>query len=265
MQIVVIWVLDLDGVVWLGETPIPGSLAAIERLRSTEERVLFLTNNSSLTVAAYLEKMATMGLHCEPEDLCTAAQAGAALVEPHETILVCGGPGASEAVEARGAKAVRELEPGIDAVMVGWHRDFDFGRLTAAFRAVHAGARLIGTNDDPTYPTADGPLPGGGSIVAAVAYASGVTPIFGGKPNEPAARLVFERLGWGEDPPTEKRQTIIMVGDRPSTDGGIARRLGGAFGLVLSGVTHLSDLPVEPTPDFVARDLAALVRDRLGD
>jgi HAD superfamily hydrolase (TIGR01450 family) len=259
-----IWVLDLDGVVWLGETPIPHSMEAIERLRATEERVLFLTNNSSLTVASYLQKMKTMGLLCDPDDLCTAAQAGAALVSPGETVLVCGGPGASEAVETRGARAVRELEPGIDAVMVGWHKDFDFGRLTAAFRAVHAGARLIGTNDDPTYPTADGPLPGGGSIVAAVAYASGVTPVFGGKPNEPAARLVFQRLGWGENPSAEQRRSIIMVGDRPSTDGGMARRLGGAFGLVLSGVTHPSDLPVEPHPDFVANDLATLVRDRLG-
>jgi HAD superfamily hydrolase (TIGR01450 family) len=255
-----VWVLDLDGVVWLGETPIPGSLGAIGALRKSVDRVLFLTNNSSMTVAAYLDKMAGLGLHCEPEDLCTAAQAGAALVEAGETVLVCGGPGTTEAVEARGARAVRELEPGIDAVLVGWHRDFDFSRLTAAFRAVHQGARLIGTNDDPTYPTADGPLPGGGSIVAAVAYASGVQPVFGGKPNEPAAQLVFERLGWGPNPSVRQRQSITMVGDRPSTDGGMARRLGGNFGLVLSGVTSEADLPVEPNPDFVAADLATLVR-----
>jgi HAD superfamily hydrolase (TIGR01450 family) len=256
-----IWVLDLDGVVWLGDTPIPGSLAAIDRLRATSERVLFLTNNSSLTVEAYIEKMAGIGLRCEPGDLCTAAQAGAALVEPGETVLVCGGPGTTQAVEARGARAVRDVEPGIDAVMVGWHRDFDFGRLTAAFRAVHQGARLIGTNDDPTYPTADGPLPGGGSIVAAVAYASGVTPLFGGKPNEPAAQLVFERLGWPASPSIELRRTITMVGDRPSTDGGMARRLGGRFALVLSGVTQLADLPVTPAPDVVADNLSDLVHN----
>jgi glycerol-1-phosphatase len=256
-----VWILDLDGVVWLGETLIPGSLDAIASLRKVSDRLLFLTNNSSMTVGAYLAKMAGLGLYCEPDDLCTAAQAGAALVRAGETVLVCGGPGTTEAVEARGARAVRDLEPGIDAVIVGWHRDFDFNRLTAAFRAVNQGARLIGTNDDPTYPTADGPLPGGGSIVAAVAYASGALPTFGGKPNEPAAQLVFERLGWGTNPTAQQRRTITMVGDRPSTDGGMARRLGGNFGLVLSGVTSEADLPVEPHPDFVAADLATLVRN----
>ncbi len=255
-----IWVLDLDGVVWLGDTPISGSLDAISALRSTADRVLFLTNNSSMTVAAYLEKMAAMGLSCDPQDLCTAAQAGAALIHDGEKVLVCGGPGVVEAIEARGATAVRDHEPGLDAVVVGWHQDFDFGRLTAAFRAVHAGARLIGTNDDPTYPTADGPLPGGGSIVAAVAYASGATPIYGGKPNEPAAQLIFERLGWGRNPEPALRSTIMMVGDRPSTDGGMARRLGGRFALVLSGVVTAADLPVEPSPDEIADDLAGLVQ-----
>ena len=257
-----IWVLDLDGVVWLADTPIPGSLEAISILRSRAERVLFLTNNSSMTVAAYLDKMATMGLQCDSEDLCTAAQAGAALVHAGEKVLVCAGPGVVEAIEARGALAVRENEPGVDAVVVGWHRDFDFARLTEAFRAVHAGARLIGTNDDPTYPTGDGPLPGGGSIVAAVAYASGATPTYGGKPNEPAAQLIFERLGWGPNPDATRRASITMVGDRPSTDGGMARRLGGHFGLVLSGVVGLADLPVDPAPDFIAADLARLVQER---
>ena len=83
---------------------------------------------------------------------------------------MCAGPGVDEALRARGVTTVREGRA--DAVVVGWHTDFDYARLTAAFRAVHAGARLIGTNDDPTYPTPDGLLPGGGSILAAVATAA---------------------------------------------------------------------------------------------
>lgn len=257
------WVLDLDGVVWLGDSPIAGSIDAIRTLRRAGEQVLFLTNNSSMTVGAYLAKMGSLGLECAPSELCTAAQAASLLVDPDEVVLVCGGPGIVEAVAQRGARVVSEPTHDVTAVVAGWHRDFDFSRLTAAFRAVHHGARLIGTNDDPTYPSADGPLPGGGSIVAAIAYAGGVTPQFGGKPNEPAARLVFERLGWSANPTPSQRAMITMVGDRPSTDGGMARRLGGRFGLVLSGVVSERDLPVEPAPDLIAQDLAALIEGRL--
>lgn len=260
------WLLDLDGVVWRGDTPIAGSIEAIGRLRAARRRVLFMTNNSSLTVAGYAEKMSAMGLTTPPEDLCTSAQATALLVEAGETALVCGGPGVTEALEARGVRCVREPEPAVTAVVVGWHRDFDFSRLTAAFQAVRDGARLIGTNDDPTYPTAGGgELPGGGCLVAAVAYASGAIPTYGGKPHEPAAQLVFARLGLTADPSETERGTLLMVGDRPSTDGGMATTLRSRFALVLSGVTGAGDLPVHPVPDVVAADLYDLVDAALRD
>jgi HAD superfamily hydrolase (TIGR01450 family) len=254
------WILDLDGVVWLGDSVVSGSPQAIEELRIRGERVLFLTNNSSSTVSGYLAKMEQMGVRCAAEDLCTSAQAAALLVEPDEVALVCGGEGIVEALTARGVRCVRDPEPSVTVVVAGWHRDFDFSRLTAAFHAVAQGARLVGTNDDPTYPTASGPLPGGGSIVAAIAYASGATPIFAGKPNEAAAKLVFDRLGMGENPSASDRSSLWMVGDRPTTDGEMATTIGGKFGLVLSGVTTAKDLPVTPTPTLVADNLLGLVR-----
>jgi 4-nitrophenyl phosphatase len=249
----VTWLLDLDGVVWLAEDPIPGSAEAIARLRGElGQRVVFLTNNSSATVAEYLAKLERCGVPTAPSDLLTSAQAAAALVEPGETALVCAGPGVEEALQQRGVSTIREGKA--DAVVVGWHRDFDFGRLTAAFDAVHAGARLIGTNDDATYPTPAGPLPGGGSILAAVAYASGATPTVAGKPFAAMADLLRKRV---DDPE-------IMVGDRPSTDGRFAERIGVPFGLVLSGVTSPQAPPTEPAPARVAADLAALVAQAYG-
>lgn len=246
------WLLDLDGVVWLAEDPIAGSADAIARLRDRGERVVFLTNNSSATVADYLAKLERCGVPTAADDLITSAQAAASLVEPGETALVCAGPGVDEALRARGVSTVREGPA--DAVVVGWHRDFDFSRLTAAFDAVTGGARLIGTNDDATYPTPTGPLPGGGSILAAVAYASGVEPVVAGKPFTPIVELLHERVEGAE----------IMVGDRPTTDGLLAHRLGIDFGLVLSGVTSADAIPTEPPTAFVAEDLAALVDQRYG-
>jgi HAD superfamily hydrolase (TIGR01450 family) len=254
----VTWVLDLDGVVWLADRPIPGSAEAVGRLRARGERVAVVTNNSAMTVADYLAKLERLGVPTEADDLVTSAQVAAQLVDAGERVLVCGGAGVSEALRARGAELINAGDisaatpPGaVDAVVVGWTRAFDYDLLTAAMRAVRSGARLIGTNDDATYPTPDGVLPGGGSLVAAVSYASGLEATVAGKPYPAMVAAVRERVG-----PVD-----VMVGDRPSTDGLLARRLGARFALVLSGVTRRDDLPVDPEPDMVADDLAALVSD----
>jgi HAD superfamily hydrolase (TIGR01450 family) len=242
----VTWVLDLDGVVWLSDEPIAGAAEAVARLRERGERVLFATNNSSVRLADQEVKLERFGIPARG-DVVTSAMAAARLVEPGERALVAGGPGIVEALEARGATPVREGDA--DAVVVGFHRDFDYEGLRIAVRALQRGARLIATNDDATYPTPDGPIPGGGAIVAAVAYASGVRPVVAGKPHEPMAALIRAIGG----------PTGTMVGDRPETDGAFAQALGYAFALVLTGVTKRSDLPVEPAPDEVAASLAELV------
>jgi HAD superfamily hydrolase (TIGR01450 family) len=241
------WALDLDGVVWLAEQPIAGAAEAVARLRARGERVVFLTNNSAPTVEDYARKLAGMGMPTDADDVLTSAQAAARLLSPGDTALACAGPGVVEALEQRGVHVVRDGDA--DAVVVGWHRDFDFARLTAATRAVRNGARLIGTNDDATYPTPDGLLPGGGALLAAVATASGAMPTVAGKPHEAMVALVAERVGRIE----------VVVGDRPATDGLFARQVGARFALVLSGVTSAADLPVVPEPDEVAPALGTLV------
>ena len=251
------WILDLDGVVWLGAEPIPGAVDAIRQLRAAGARVVFLTNNSSATLGDYVAKLEGLGISADARDVLTSAQSAARLLEPGTTALVCAGPGVDEALRARGVATVRDGRA--DAVVVGWHTDFDYSRLTAAFRAVHAGARLIGTNDDATYPTPDGLLPGGGSILAAVATAAGVVPEIAGKPYAPMAALVRERVAHDEAQ-SDGAGRSVLVGDRVSTDGLMAARLQLPFALVLTGVTTAADLPVTPAPAFVADDLATLVR-----
>jgi 4-nitrophenyl phosphatase len=243
------WALDLDGVVWLDEQPIDGSAEAVARLRAAGERVVFCTNLSSRPVVEMEAKLERHGIPAEG-DVLTSAMAAAGLVEPGERVLVCAGAGVVEAVEARGAEAVRD--GAADAVIVGLHFDFDYDRLRAASAAVRAGARLIGTNADPTYPTAEGLLPGGGAILAAVATASGVEPVVAGKPHGPMADLVHDRLGDGG----------TVVGDRADTDGLLAHRLGYRFVLVESGSTPPGTAP-DGDVDLVAPDLASAVEQLL--
>jgi glycerol 3-phosphatase-2 len=248
--------LDLDGVVWLADRPIPGSSDAVRRLRDAGERVVVVTNNSSLTLAQYLDKLERMGVPTAAEDLITSAQVAAGLVDAGSRALVVGGDGIREALSGRGVEVVDVTSgpaPAVDTVVVGWTRAFDYDVLTRAMLAVRGGARLLGTNHDPTLPTPDGVLPGGGTLATAIAYASGVDPVFAGKPNQPTVDAARERFGSIE----------VMVGDQPSTDGVLARRLGATWALVLTGVTRESDLPVDPVPDVVAPSLAELVASRI--
>lgn len=239
---------DLDGVVWLAHRPIPGSVAAIARLRDAGHRVLFVTNNSASRLEEQERVLGSIGIPAAG-DVLTSAMAAAHLLRPGERALVCGGDGVVQALEARGVEVCADGDA--DAVVVGWHRSFDYDALTRATRAVLRGARLIGTNDDATYPTPDGPIPGGGSILAAVRTASGVEPVIAGKPYEPMARLVRAEVG------EAAARRAVMVGDRPSTDGWFARTLGCRYAHVWSGVTA-PGTTFEPHPDLVAADLAGV-------
>jgi len=249
--------VDLDGVVWRAEEPIAGAAAALARLVGAGHRVAYFTNNSFPTVADNLAKLGEMGVTTTRERLLNSAQAAARLGAAGERALVVGGGGIVEALEERGLSAVTCDGPGasagFDLVVVGIDPAFDYGRLARAMAAVGAGARLVGTNSDATYPTPSGEVPGGGSILAAVAAASRRAPVVAGKPNESAAELVRDRLG----------QVDLMIGDRLSTDGAFARRLGAGFGLVLSGVTPADHPPIDPAPALEAEDLAHLADELL--
>ena len=251
-----VWILDLDGVVWLGETVIPGVREAIQRLRDAGHTILFLTNNSSRRVDDLVEKFQGMDIAVKRDEIVTSAQAAATMLQPGDVALVCAGEGVREALDARGVKMVDDGEA--DAVVVGFHKEFDYARLNAAYQAIRAGARLIGTNDDTTYPTPDGPIPGGGALLAAVAAAAGMAPEVAGKPYQPMADAVRARIGDAAD-------DGIVVGDRADTDGLMAKRLGLPFALVFTGVTSEADLPVEPAPAFTAENLPALVDDWLAN
>jgi HAD superfamily hydrolase (TIGR01450 family) len=250
---------DLDGVVWRGEAPIEGSAAGVDQLRDAGLRVVFLTNNSNGRVRDNLERLAAAGVEAGPDDLVSSAQAAAALLAGNGSgvsgpgarvmrVLACAGPGVIEALHEYGFETVDAVPA--DAVVVGWHRDFDFERLRRAADGVRFGARFIATNLDPTYPGSDGLLPGAGSLVAAVATAGGRRPEVAGKPEPAMAALVRARY---DDP-------VVMIGDRPSTDGAFATALGVPFALVLSGVAGTAgEEPVpDPPPAFVAPDLGKL-------
>jgi 4-nitrophenyl phosphatase len=246
------WVIDLDGVIWLAGEPIPGSADAIARLRAAGIGVLFATNNALPTLAELVDQLDAVGIAADTGDLVTSAQAAASLLEQGSTALVCASGGVTEALADRGVTVVAEGPA--DAVVVGLTRDFTYDMLATAVTAVRGGARLVGTNDDATYPSPGRLLPGAGALLAAVATAAQVTPVVAGKPHQPVATLIRTRAP----------DASMVVGDRPSTDGLLARRLGVPFALVRSGVTGPRDTVADIEPAVDAADIAAVVDRHLG-
>ncbi|MGP0029829.1 MAG: HAD-IIA family hydrolase [Acidimicrobiales bacterium] len=245
------WVIDLDGVIWLTGEPIEGVDGAVAGLRGAGVRVLFATNNSAPTRAQLHARLAHCGITASDADLLSSADVAADMVAPGASALILADDGVREALGRRGVLVV-EHGPA-DVVVVGWTRSVTFDGIAEAAQAVRDGARLIGTNEDPTHPTPHGLLPGGGALLAAVATAAETTPEVAGKPHRPTAIAIGARA---ED-------LRLMVGDRPTTDGALAAQLGIPFALVLSGVTDAASVPTDPPPAAVSDDLATLVRTAL--
>ncbi len=244
---------------WHGNEPIAGAAPAVIRLIAAGHPVLFATNNSSAPLAEQEAKLERLGIQAEGRVVSSATAAGS-LVQPGEAVFVLGGAGVVEAIEARGATSVavgpvQQRTAQIDVVVVGLDFQLSYDRLRMAVAAVRNGARFIATNHDPTFPSEHGLLPGGGSIVAAVATASETEPIYAGKPNAPMAQLALSRLGLDG----------LMIGDRQDTDGLFASRTGYRFGLVLTGVTSSREAELlDPPPDVIATDVATLLRNEVG-
>jgi glycerol 3-phosphatase-2 len=255
---------DLDGVVWLAHHPIPGAVPALDDLRGAGRRVLFVTNNSAPLMADHERALSQIGVEAAG-DVLSSAQAAALLLQPGQRVLAAAGEGVAEALRLRGLEVLANTEANegasVDAVVVGLHRTFDYEGLRRASTAVRRGARLIAANDDATFPTPEGPIPGGGAIVAAVERATGVHAEVAGKPHAPMAALVRRVIG------EEAATAALMIGDRPDTDGLFAGVLGCRFALVLSGVTAaaaiVGGMVDGVTPDGIFADLRAVVDHEL--
>lgn len=257
---------DLDGVVWLAHQAIPGAPEAIAALRASGRRVLFVTNNAFSTIGAQEAALAAIGIPAVG-DVVNSAQAAAQLVEPGTRVLAGGEGGLLEALRERDVEVVEPPEwnaggrPPVTAVVIGLHRTFDYARLDALSAAVRSGATFIASNDDATFPTPAGLVPGAGSLVAAVATAAGIAPTIAGKPHAPMAAAVAARIGADFAP-----DRALMVGDRIDTDGAFAITLGCPFALVRTGVVVPGarvDGPVAlDAPDLATVAATLLAADR---
>lgn len=249
--------LDLDGVVYIGTEPVPRAAEILAAARHAGMRLAFVTNNAARTPQAVAERLNGLGVRASPAEVVTSAQAAAHYLadrlSAQARVLVVGTTGLEQALRERGLVPVADANGQVDAVAQGYSADLTWKLLAEGAVAINRGALWVATNVDSTIPSPRGPLPGNGSLVAALKHATGAEPVVTGKPDPAMHRESVQRSG---------ARRPIVVGDRLDTDIEGANTVGCDSLLVMSGVTSAADLlaaPVVQRPTFIAADLGGLL------
>jgi 4-nitrophenyl phosphatase len=251
-------ILDMDGVLWRADESIGDLPAIFRQIESRGLRVAFATNNGTRTAAMYVERLAGFGVRVEPWQVVTSAMAAAHLLGKRfpggGPVFAIGEAGVMDALRSEGFTPLPvEDAPAAQAVLAGIDRKINFEKMREAALLIRAGKPFYATNPDKTFPTPRGEIPGAGAWVSVLVTASGVEPIFAGKPFPYLLELALERLG------TRKDETLV-VGDRLETDIQGGQALGCPTALVLSGVSTAAEAAAWPQKiNLIAPDLATLV------
>lgn len=249
--------VDLDGVVYRGDTAVEGAESALAAVRSAGRRVVFLTNNASRCDRDVAARLVGFGVAATQAEVITSATAAIALLRLHcpppGDVLVVGAASLVDAVAGAGYRVGPQAGERPAAVVQGWSPDIGYRDLARAALAVQAGAHWIATNLDECLPADTGLVPGNGALVRVVGAGTAARPVLAGKP---------EPLVYSEAVRRSRAERPIAVGDRLDSDIAGARRAGLPSLLVLSGVTAVADLlraPEQHRPTFVGWDVTALV------
>jgi HAD superfamily hydrolase (TIGR01450 family) len=233
------FLIDLDGVVWLGHEFIEGAVETVNTLTAEGKPVAFVTNSPRQSPAEHAETLRKGGIMVEDSRVVTAGTTLIALAlerfGPQPEAIATGTDSFLRQLSRAGIRLLDHSDwRAAEAVLVSGHSGFDYDELKAASMAARAGAMLVATGRDPTMPMPEGLWPGTGSILAAIETASGVKGVITGKPEVRIFRTGLEAIGFsaGEHGPTGpdgEQVRVAMIGDRADTDvaGGQAAGLDG--------------------------------------
>ena len=237
------FLFDLDGVVYIGEEPLPGVVASLARLREMGKDVRFLTNDPRPTRLAVIKRLRNMRIEASEEEVVTSGWATARYLRRQVlgSAYVVGSLGLIEEIVTAGMEVVDRDHP--DAVVVGCDEHICYRHLARAAQLIAQGASFIATNADGSFPAPGGPLPATGAIIGAIVAATKQQPTVVGKPSPSMLEMAVEGLD------TETARTV-MIGDDPSSDVLGAHQAGITSVLVSENLIHF------PSPrDFRAADV----------
>jgi len=241
--------IDMDGVLWRGNTALPGLQKFFNLLHQFNISYMLATNNASKTPAEYQRKLAGMGVHIEQRTVLTSSLATAAYLQtqlPHGgRVYVVGQSGLLEAMRDAGFEVMPDSSQPVDVVVAGIDFTLTYDKLRHATLLISRGARFVGSNGDVTFPAEEGDVPGAGSILAAIQAATGVKPVTIGKPEPLMFEIAMQKMG--SDP-----AHTAMLGDRLETDILGGQRAGLTTLMVTTGVDSEASIPVKGVvPDAI--------------
>ena len=252
--------LDLDGVVYVGEEAVPGAVDNLRAARAEGAHLAFITNNASRPPEMVAAKLARLGVEADPSDVVTSAQAAAHLLRVQHgeaaRIAVLGATGLEAALVEAGLNPVPVDDEHAVGIVTGYGPDVVWRDVMRAAVRIRDGLPWVASNTDLTLPTVAGPAPGHGVLVDLLSRFSGVEPVVAGKPRRPLLDETIRRVR-GDRP--------LMIGDRLDTDIAGAHEAGVDSLLVMTGVTRLPELVAarpDERPSFIASDLSGLLKQQ---
>ncbi|KAH7883098.1 HAD-like domain-containing protein [Phlebopus sp. FC_14] len=274
------WMFDCDGVLWHGDRPIEGAIDVLDMLRKRGKRLLFVTNNASKSRKSYKGKFDQLGVEAHVDEIYGSAYASAVYISSvmklpkNKKVYVIGMAGIEEELREEGVAFIGgtdladctlesfslanfALDPDVGAVLCGLDTKINYTKLSKAFQYLsrNHGCQFLATNGDSTYPSADGLLPGAGSIWAPLRFALEREPISIGKPAKTMLDCIQAKVQY--DP-----ERTIMVGDRLNTDILFGQAGNLSTLLVLTGITSKEDITgpnaSSIVPDYITESLGNL-------
>lgn len=241
-----LYVLDMDGTIYLGDGAIPGALQFLQRVVDAGADYVFLTNNSSKTSAQYVQKLARIGWPTDARHVLTSADATQDLLlkeTPYRRLFLMAPPAVEQEFQSKGFELTQENP---DALVLAYDTTLEFGKLARFCHKVRQGLPFIATHPDINCPTPDGPVPDVGAMLKLIEASTGRLPDrIVGKPSPDFLRAAMWRFG------ATPEQTI-MIGDRMYTDVLCGIRAGTSSALVLSGESTMQTLNASPEkPTYV--------------
>ena len=247
-----LFLFDQDGTLYLGNRLYDFTADLLQTIRASGRRYLFMTNNSSKSVADYIKKLQNMGIPATREDFITSSQATAYYLHKHhpgKTLYVCGTRSLVAELESEGFPVTTDLDK-VECIVMGFDTELTFQKLEDVSKLLLTRSDLpyIATNPDLVCPTEFGSVPDCGSVCEMIFNATGKRPVVIGKPSPLMPQLAMERLG------VTGEQTMV-VGDRIYTDVKSGLNAGTIATLVMSGETTPEILEASPEkPHLVLQD-----------
>ncbi|MBI9048366.1 MAG: HAD-IIA family hydrolase [Anaerolineaceae bacterium] len=250
---------DMDGVIWKSNTPTGDLSYFFSTLQKNNIQYGFITNNATKPIDIVQKRLASFGVYCEKEFIINSAIATAALLKERfpngGNLYIVGEEGLISTLAEAGYTHQNNPTEDTLAVVAGLDHGVNYQKLSTAASLIRKGAPFYGSNGDKTFPTPLGEVPGAGTILAAIAAASGVDPIIAGKPQPFLLDLMIERM-------QTNHENTLMIGDRLETDILGGNNAGCPTLLVLSGVSTRKNIEeMNILPSIIREDIFELLTE----